>query len=411
LTLCEVEAFGIPTSRTQELRGIWSTTKKIDINECATPGFCRFGGTCTNTAGSFTCTCPAGFSKGSDGKCQDINECGLNMVGYNKCLLQSELGACENTEGSYRCRCLAGSYVNANNADKECIACNCNRNGVTSSVCDGRTGTCLCNTNVGGADCGSCRTGYATFPYCNNCAAGYYGRNCGRCDCVDSGVKAGYCDASSGRCECKDNVGGTRCAQCKPDYKNFPTCEPDVKDGTLSAWGAWSAWKDLGKCGPSYMKGYNQKRTRKRTCDDSTKNQHGKSCKGEPLEDEETRFREVCKPVTKVFIDLPDYYHAGTTADLWMGVRQGSIQCKTTRPTWDAPDSGPGRYWRNGYGCSNTFDSTKKVDIYLYSDSSNDVYVTKMGARIGAVDKTWYSSGSYTAIDEDEKNGWYTTTS
>ena len=124
----------------------------------------------------------------------------------------------------------------------------------------------------------------------------------------------------------------------------------------------------------------------------------------------QSRFNDVCKPVNGVFITLHTSYYAGTTADLWMGLRQGSIRCTTSRPTWDAPDEEDWQitYWKSAYGCSNTFDETKPVDVYLYSDSSNDVRVTRMGAKIGSTVKTWYTGGSYTSIDEDEHNGWYT---
>ena len=263
----------------EDLRSVWSVTKKIDIDECATPDFCGYGGTCTNTQGSFTCTCPAGYVVGDSGKCADGNECHSGGVGYEKCLVQRNLGACENTNGGYRCTCLAGSYSTAGN--NECVACNCNSNGVTSAVCDGNTGTCLCNPNVGGADCGSCKTGYATFPYCTQCAAGYYGYPyCVKCSCTDAGVTAQYCNPHTAQCECKANVVGTSCDRCAPHHKDFPSCVPDVKDGTLSAWGPWTDWIDQGTCGPSYTKGYFQKRTRTRTCDDSTKNIHGRSCQG-----------------------------------------------------------------------------------------------------------------------------------
>lgn len=93
-----------------------------------------------------------------------------------------------------------------------------------------------------------------------------------------------------------------------------------------------------------------------------------------------------------------------------MGVKQGSIECTTSKPTWDAPQEEDWQktFTKTARGCSNTFDETKSVDVYLYSDSDNDVHVTKMGATIGSTKKTWYTSGSFTAIDSDERNGWYT---
>ena len=127
------------------------------------------------------------------------------------------------------------------------------------------------------------------------------------------------------------------------------------------------------------------------------------------MKDTETRFNDVCKSLTGVFITLHTSYYAGTSADLWMGVRQGTTECRTSRPTWDAPDEEDWQktYWKDANGCSNTFDETKSVDIYLYSDSSNDVRVTKMGVKVGGTVKTWYTGGSYTSIDEDGGNGWY----
>jgi hypothetical protein len=112
-----------------------------------------------------------------------------------------------------------------------------------------------------------------------------------------------------------------------------------------------------------------------------------------------------------VYISLPDYYHAGTTAILWMYVRQGPIHCTTSKPTWYRPDSGPGYYNRKPYGCHVTFDERKPVDLWLYSDSNNDVYVNAMGVTVGSEDKTWYSRGAYVDIDHDTNNGYWTTSS
>ena len=274
LQLAEVEVFG--------LYAAWSEPQKIDINECAVPDFCNAGGTCRNTIGSFLCSCSSGYTLGEDMKCHDINECRVGSHGYQKCLVQSNLGTCLNTGSSYSCGCLSGSYTTAAQHGKECLACNCNSNGVTNDVCDGKTGECLCNPNVAGADCGQCKEGFTNFPYCTQCAAGYYGYpNCKKCSCTKDGVTAQQCDPHTGACLCNTNVAGTTCDQCKADYLNFPLCVPDVRDGTLSAWGPWTNWVDQGKCGPSYVRGYTQTRTRTRTCDDTSKNSLGRSCSGE----------------------------------------------------------------------------------------------------------------------------------
>ena len=91
-----------------------------------------------------------------------------------------------------------------------------------------------------------------------------------------------------------------------------------------------------------------------------------------------------------------------------MALKQGSISCTTSKPTWDAPDDGPGNYNRYGTrGCTNTFDETKPVSLWIYSDSDNDVYIKCMGVTVGDEDKEWCYSGDYVAIDSDENNGWY----
>ena len=79
-----------------------------DIDECAenTDG-CDQG--CTNTAGSFVCSCDSGFTLSSDGRtCIEDNECTL---GTNNC---EQL--CFNTEGGFRCDCNQGFQLNADQA-------------------------------------------------------------------------------------------------------------------------------------------------------------------------------------------------------------------------------------------------------------------------------------------------------
>ena len=195
--------------------------------------------------------------------------------------MQRDLGQCYNTEGSYRCTCLTGSYAPEAHQGKQCEPCNCGSNwGVTSAICDQSTGKCLCKTNVVGNTCSMCNTGFEPFPYCTRCAAGYYGYpNCRRCSCNSSGVTSKYCDPNYGRCLCKENVQGNMCDGCRSTYKGFPSCVPDVKDGTLSNWGPWSSWTDdSSDCGRGQNSYNPQSRIRTRTCDDSTKNIHGSSC-------------------------------------------------------------------------------------------------------------------------------------
>lgn len=85
-----------------------------DIDECATHnGGCST--TCTNAPGSFTCSCSADQGLGSDGKtciacpagytgngttCADINECETAQCGDH--------ASCTNTAGSFTCSCEVG---------------------------------------------------------------------------------------------------------------------------------------------------------------------------------------------------------------------------------------------------------------------------------------------------------------
>lgn len=79
-----------------------SGTGCADVDECALDeDNCALQATCTNTVGSYTCACNAGF--GGDGEtCVDKDEC---LNGSNDC---SPFADCANTEGSFNCTCRSG---------------------------------------------------------------------------------------------------------------------------------------------------------------------------------------------------------------------------------------------------------------------------------------------------------------
>ncbi|KAH9488407.1 hypothetical protein Btru_062841 [Bulinus truncatus] len=75
-----------------------------DVDECATvDNACPQGQICTNTIGSYTCTCPPGYFNKS-GSCADIDEC-ADVLTHN-CSLAVE--DCVNNKGGFSCPCRSG---------------------------------------------------------------------------------------------------------------------------------------------------------------------------------------------------------------------------------------------------------------------------------------------------------------
>ncbi|KAK7888921.1 hypothetical protein WMY93_024481 [Mugilogobius chulae] len=84
-----------------------------DVDECNEEalGPCGPHAICSNTPGSYSCSCLHGYLMGATG-CQDIDECGLAKVtGLQACPSNAE---CKNTIGSFHCFCPLG-YVMALN--------------------------------------------------------------------------------------------------------------------------------------------------------------------------------------------------------------------------------------------------------------------------------------------------------
>ncbi|CAK8681154.1 cubilin-like [Clavelina lepadiformis] len=121
-----------------------------DLNECnssTNEHRCHFNAFCTNTMGSYQCSCNLGFS-GDGFSCHDVDECANDTI-VQTCHTEA---VCVNTVGSYTCVCNSGFTGNGTTcADiDECQsdANNCHANATCLNI-PGKFG-CLCNAGFNG---------------------------------------------------------------------------------------------------------------------------------------------------------------------------------------------------------------------------------------------------------------------
>ncbi|KAG2494967.1 hypothetical protein HYH03_006901 [Edaphochlamys debaryana] len=191
-----------------------------DINECTTNNPC-VRGTCDNTIGSYTCTCPLGYG-GANCQTQcptgftgtscdtDINECTTN----NPCVR----GTCDNTIGSYTCTCPLG-YGGAN-CQTQCPT------GFTGTSCDTDINECTtnnpcvrgtCDNTIGSYTC-TCPLGYGGANCQTQCPTGFTGTSCdtdiNECTTNNPCKNGGTCDNTIGSytCTCSTCYSGATCA-------------------------------------------------------------------------------------------------------------------------------------------------------------------------------------------------------
>ncbi|XP_014252287.1 laminin subunit alpha [Cimex lectularius] len=139
-------------------------------------------------------------------------KCGCNPEGSKHHYCAPFGGQCECRDFviGRRCEeCKAGYYGFPN-----CKPCKCQE----WAHCDKETGHCSCPKNMEGEKCERCKPN--TYNY-------QLPIGCTDCDCHPQGVVNGnlQCDMNSGACSCKENIGGNRCDSCKPGYYSFPYCE------------------------------------------------------------------------------------------------------------------------------------------------------------------------------------------
>ncbi|XP_066911508.1 uncharacterized protein [Clytia hemisphaerica] len=204
-----------------------------DVNECERAKarknkICHHN--CINSIGNYYCTCNKGFHLDRDQKtCKDTNECSTLNGGCNQ--------ICRNKVGSYGCLCNHGYRLSIAN-QKTCLDINeC----LEQKPCDEKHGIC---TNLLGTFRCSCKTGYYLMPdkktcrdrdecaristngcqqicyntvgsYTCSCTNGFRlnedGRKCGDID--ECSVKADNCQHF-----CHNTIGLFTCS-CKPGFK------------------------------------------------------------------------------------------------------------------------------------------------------------------------------------------------
>ncbi|XP_071954227.1 uncharacterized protein [Antedon mediterranea] len=184
--------------------------KCYDFDEC-TEGHDREDGVpfcqqeCTNTLGSYTCSCREGYVLNVDLKnCDDIDEC---MMMTDDC---SEYATCENTEGSFNCTCSEGYNGNGQ------ICNNINECNMADYPCDEN------------ADCTD-----TSGSYICQCVNGYEGDGKGCQDINECTRELHSCDMFA---DCINTQGSYRCS-CLPGWTgNGSFCE-DINECFASVCG------------------------------------------------------------------------------------------------------------------------------------------------------------------------------
>ncbi|KAH7731862.1 CRE-FBN-1 protein [Aphelenchoides avenae] len=152
-----------------------------DINECADKP-CHWMAHCTNTFGSYSCSCFPGFA-GDGVNCADIDECELGKAAC------PENSRCVNLPGSYLCNCTEG-YMPKGSPVEKCVDIDECEAGLyecaEGTMCQNTLGSYLCTYN--------CDHGYETVN--------------GKCVDINECSKHGVCDK---RATCVNTPGSYKC--------------------------------------------------------------------------------------------------------------------------------------------------------------------------------------------------------
>ncbi|XP_013393696.1 delta-like protein D isoform X2 [Lingula anatina] len=194
-----------------------------DLNFCTHHQPCKNSATCTNTGqGSYTCTCPIGFT-GTN--CEiEVDDCHRQPCANG--------GTCQDLGTSYRCMCPPGFHgYHCESTATSCSALPCKNQGVCRDV--GDSYMCMCQAGYTGTNCENEINECQSNP-CKNNARCVDELDGFRCVCP-AGFSGLTCEINYNNCEnnpcmnggqCIDEDNNYRC-QCLPGFVG-PVCETTV---------------------------------------------------------------------------------------------------------------------------------------------------------------------------------------
>ncbi|CAO2641625.1 Adhesion G protein-coupled receptor E1 [Lemmus lemmus] len=145
-----ISGFSSPTGKSWILR-IQDRFLGTDINEGLTARICPAHSNCSNSVGSYKCTCQPGFFW-NDLACEDVDECSRNSTLCGPTLI------CINTLGSYSCSCPSGFSSSVSQIPGHPEDVNCTDIDECDAMCPPNS-SC---TNTPGSYFCTCRPGFAS---------------------------------------------------------------------------------------------------------------------------------------------------------------------------------------------------------------------------------------------------------